>query len=466
MKNNRSKILSLHKLYKEESAFVKARTELKDKVIETKKKYQSILSIVPIVNQQYNEENLLINIPYSLKDNISTKNIRTTGGSLLLNNYEPLFDSYVAQLLKESGATLVAKDALDEFGLGGTGTWCAYGKVFNPYDINLIPGGSSSGSNVNVSTNLVAFSIGTDTGDSIRHPASFLNNVGYKPTYGLISRYGVFPFSPSLDTVGVIASYVTDVAIVLDALVKKDNRDFSNVTSLQKDYFKNLNAKNLTDIKVLYIKNCEQYMYEDAKEEWKKYLAYLKRYINIAEIDFDEKLIDSLLPTYNAISFAEATTSLANLTGMTFGNKEIGKNYYASISLTRTKYLGEQIKKRFLLGSYVLTSEHYDEIFNKAKKIRRIIKEKVDSLLKEYDAIIIPGASSFALSYEELIASGMNKCDDLLLLANFSGNPSITIPAIKLNPKFLGINLLGKAFQDQELLNIALSIENINEQYK
>ncbi|MBO6022328.1 hypothetical protein J6P68_05960 [bacterium] len=176
--------------------------------------------------------------------------------------------------------------------------------------------------------------------------------------------------------------------------------------------------------------------------------------------------MDCLLPTYNAISFAEATTSLANLTGMTFGNKVVGKNYYDSITLTRTKYLGEQIKKRFLLGSYVLTSEHYDEIFNKAKKIRRIIKDKVEELLKEYDAIIIPGASSFALSYEELIGTGMNKCDDLLLLANFSGNPSITIPAIKLNPKFLGINLLGKAFCDQELLNIALSIENINEQYK
>lgn len=466
MKNNRSKILNLHELYKDENAFIKSRTELKDQINEIKNDYHSILGIVPIINQQYDENNLLINIPYSLKDNISTKNIRTTGGSLLLSNYEPLFDSYVAQLLKESGATLVAKDALDEFGLGGTGTWCAYGKVLNPYDANLIPGGSSSGSNVNVCTNLTAFSIGTDTGDSIRHPASFLNNVGYKPTYGLISRYGVFPYSPSLDTVGVIASYVTDIAIVLDTLVKKDPRDFSNVKSLQENYFKNLNAKDLSSIKLLYLKNCEQYMYQDAKEEWKKYLAYLKRYVNINEIDFDEKLIDCLLPTYNAISFAEATTSLANLTGMTFGNKVVGKNYYDSITLTRTKYLGEQIKKRFLLGSYVLTSEHYDEIFNKAKKIRRIIKDKVEELLKEYDAIIIPGASSFALSYEELIGTGMNKCDDLLLLANFSGNPSITIPAIKLNPKFLGINLLGKAFCDQELLNIALSIENINEQYK
>ncbi len=464
---NKSIILKLHEQFKDPNFFNNYLKELKNKVDVNDTKYHSILTKVELKPFAYDESNLLVNIPYSIKDNISTKGIRTTGGSKLLSEYVPLFDSFVYSLLKKDEAMLVSKDTLDEFGLGGTGTWCGLTKIINPYDKNRITAGSSSGSNVNVTTDLVAFSIGTDTGDSIRHPASFLNNVGYKPSYGLVSRYGVFPFSPSLDTVGIIAKYITDVSIVLTSITKlHDQRDFTNIKIQDHHFYQNLKAKPLNEIKFVYIKNAEKYMYEDAKVAWIKYLSWLKTKVQIKEVEFNEDLLDALLPTYYAISFAEATTSLANLTGMTFGHKIIGKDYYDTVIKTRTSYLGEQVKKRFTLGSYVLTKDHYEEIFVKAKKIRRKIVNEVNNLLKDVDGIIIPGTSSFALTYEELEKTGMTKCDDLLLFANFSGNPSLTIPAIMQNPKFLGINILGKWLHDQDLLNVGLSIENLNEEYE
>ena len=463
---NRSLILQWHDQFANEKFYQEFEQNLRSKLEFNKKNYNSIINFVPLNSLPYDPNNLLINIPYSLKDNFATKGIKTTGGSLLLEDFVPLYDSTAAKLLRDSKAQLVSKDCLDEFGLGGTGTYCAFGRVINPYDKNRITGGSSSGTNVNVTTGLVAFGLGTDTGDSVRFPASFLNNVGYKPSYGLISRFGVYPYSPSLDHVGIICKYVTDAAIVLDVLAKRDDQDFTSVEIKDQHYFKNLQTLDLKKVKIAYIKNSTKTMYADAKKAWDEYIAYLGEHANLNIVDFDETYLKALLPVYRAISYGEAVTSLARLDGITFGKKITGTDYYDTITKTRSKYLGSQIKERFISGSYILNGNHMQTIFEKAKKIRRLVKEKVETIFKEYDCILFPGAGSFALTDEQLATTGNTLCDDMLLLGNFTGCPSITIPAIKQNPNFLGVNITGKLFHDQEVLNIAYSLEAINEQYQ
>lgn len=463
---NRSLILQWHHQFADQTFFNQFEQDLKAKLEFNKKNYNSIINFVPLKVEPYDPNNLLINIPYSLKDNFATKGFKTTGGSLLLEDFEPLYDSTAAKLLRESKAQLVSKDCLDEFGLGGTGTYCAYGRVINPYDKNRITGGSSSGTNVNVTTGVVAFGLGTDTGDSVRFPASFLNNVGYKPSYGLISRFGVYPYAPSLDHVGIICKYVTDAAIVLDVIAKRDDQDFTSVEIAHQHYYKDLQELDLKKVKIAYIKNSTKTMYADAKQAWDKYVAYLSQHANLIEVDFDETYLKALLPVYRAISYGEAVTSLARLDGITFGKKVTGTDYYDTILKTRSKYLGSQIKERFVAGSYILNGNNIENIFEKAKKIRMLVKEKVDAIFKDYDCILFPGAGSFALTDEQLNTTGNTLCDDMLLLGNFTGCPSITIPAIKQNPYFLGVNITGKLFHDQEVLNIAYSIEGINEQYQ
>ena len=197
-----------------------------------------------------NEDNLLYAIPYSLKDNVSTKDILSTGGSLFLSNYVPPFSATIYNLLLNKQALLTSKASLDEFGLGGTGTYCYTGDVLNYYDNTRITGGSSSGSVNLVASGADLFSIGTDTGDSIRHPSSFLGTVGYKPTYGIISRYGIFPYSPSLDHVGVIANYVADCAIVADTLVQYDENDYTS-QKIEKNFYKNLKEEKALTFNVI-----------------------------------------------------------------------------------------------------------------------------------------------------------------------------------------------------------------------
>lgn len=462
---NKSRILELHNLFKDQSELVKYYENVKKQVKQHQEEYKSIITPVDIKLNPYDEKNLLSNIPYSLKDLLTTKGIRTTGGSLMLSNYIPVFDSTVAENLKKTGGVLLAKDACDEFGLGGTGLFCGYGAVINPYDPGRITGGSSSGSAVNVTTGLSAFAIGTDTGDSVRHPASFLNIVGFKPSYGLISRYGVFQYSSSLDHVAVFTKYVTDLAIVMQHIVSTDPKDFASVKCEDNKFYDNLKAADLSKVKFLHFKNLVNYMQEDEGKEWQKYIDYLKTKIKIDEIDYDDKLLMAMLPAYRALSFGEATASVASFTGITFGNRVEADNFADSATLSRTKYLGGEVKRRLLIGDFSLRKENYEEFFIKSKKIRRLVHEKINNLLKEYDCILVPGSGTYAMTFEENSRIS-DHCEDILLIGNFTGNPSLTIPAIKKDPLFLGVNLNGRWFEDQKILNIALALETINEEYQ
>ena len=412
-----------------------------------------------------NEDNLLYAIPYSLKDNVSTKDILSTGGSLFLSNYVPPFSATIYNLLLNKQALLTSKASLDEFGLGGTGTYCYTGDVLNYYDNTRITGGSSSGSVNLVASGADLFSIGTDTGDSIRHPSSFLGTVGYKPTYGIISRYGIFPYSPSLDHVGVIASYVADCAIAADTLVQYDENDYTS-QKIEKNFYKNLKEEKALTFNV--IKDIEKYLDDSVLDLYKNAIEQIKQQGHkINEVPVKWEVIKAIAPTYQIITYAEANSCYANMTGIPFG-KNFDENitgYTNIITNNRTKGFGPQVKRRFTIGAYITQNKNYEGIFKKARKLRALMIQENEMLLSNCDAYIIPSASSIAPKIDDVKNKkySSNLADDLLQLANFGSSPSITIPVgfSKIEKMPFGININTKRFEDQKMFNIALTLENI-----
>ncbi len=419
------------------------------------------LSITPFAHKPNNSSSLN-GVIYSLKDNIATQGHVTTGASKFLENYVPEYNATVKTLLDAAGAICVSKDNLDEFGLGGTGLFSGYGLVSNPFDNKRISGGSSSGSACMVSQGIVPFAIATDTGDSIRKPASFQGIVGFKPTYGAISRFGVYPYAPSLDHVGILATSVTDVAQVFSVLAQEDSNDMTSI-NLASDYIKNLKPNKNANLVVL--KDALDNMEPGEQKEFKSYLEVLsKQGFKIAYEEFGVKLLQLIDPIYKSISYGEASTSWANLTGILFGQNKGGKNYDDIIMNNRTEYFGRQLKRRFVIGSLVTSKEYYEEIFNASKKVRTLIINRTNELFKKYDAIVMPGASRIAPLIEDELnhKPTCNICDDALQIANFAGLPSITIPAIKYNNMFVGININCPLKKDQEALNIAQAIMEVS----
>lgn len=412
-------------------------------------------------NYRENKNNILNGMIYSLKDNICTKDIITTGGSLFLSQYLPPYNAFVKDLLDESGAICVSKDNLDEFGLGGTGLFSGYGIVHHPFDEKRIAGGSSSGSACMVSYGIVPFAICTDTGDSIRKPASFQGIVGFKPTYGAISRYGVYPYAPSLDHVGILANNVNDVAMVFSHIAKYDDKDMTSI-NLENDYYKNLKPNKKAKLVVL--QDAIDNMLENEKKLFIEHLSNLKKQgFDISYEEFSVELLHLIDPIYKSISYSEATTCWANLTGILFGQSNDGKNFEEIITKNRSEYFGRQLKRRFVIGAYCTSKENYETIFNKSKKIRTLIINRVNEIFKKYDAMILPGASRIAPLIEDELKhkDTCNICDDALQIANFAGLPSITIPAIEYNNLFVGLNITGKLKADQDVLNIAQAIMEV-----
>ncbi|MGL4948040.1 MAG: amidase family protein [Mycoplasma sp.] len=418
------------------------------------------LETVPF-NHIENTTNPLNGIVYSLKDNIATKDIKTTGGSLFLKNYIPKYNATLKTLLDESGAICISKDNLDEFGLGGTGTFSGFGIVKNAFDDTRIAGGSSSGSSVIVAKDVVSFSIATDTGDSIRRPASFQGIYGFKPTYGRISRYGVFPYSPSFDHVGILANDISTISNVMNVISKKDKNDMTSIESNEKF---DVNAIDVKQLKFAIITEAVDHMLDGEKYEFIKYIDDLKsKGINIEEISFPIKLLELIDPVYKTITYGEATTCWANLSGILFGEQIEGKNFVETLRNSRTQNFGRQLKRRFVIGAYSTSSENYLEIFQESKKIRTMIINECNKIFSSYDAILLPGASSIApLIQDELDHKNTSSIsDDALQMANFGGYPSITIPAIKFNDAFLGLNITCKLFEDTKTLSIAKILSEV-----
>lgn len=405
-------------------------------------------------------------IPFVIKDNFSTKDVPTSASSRILDGYVPLFNATVVERLLAKGAVPIAKASLDELAMGGTGTTGRLGKTFNPWDSThqRMIGGSSSGSAVSVSASIVPFALGSDTGDSVRKPASNAGLVGYKPTWGRVSRYGLFPFAPSLDHVGYFTRSVEDASILLETLSGRDERDSTSSFKPVENYH-NYIGKDIKGMKVAVIKEVLDSINDgEIKNSFNKSLNFLiKQGVKVQEVSMNEALLKAIYPTYIVISCAEATSNNANLDGIKFGPRYEGNSYEEVMMKARTNGFSELIKRRFVIGSFALLAENQNVLFLRAQKARRMIVEAVNKILLDFDFIYLPASPSIApkfvnssdrLSSEYLIA------DNHLALGNFGGYPSITIPLGIEDKMPFGGNITGRHFEDGKVLQIANALEH------
>lgn len=445
--------------------------EASENAIKLQENNNAFVTILNDVKGEKVNDSLLSGIPFAVKDNYSTKGILSTGSSNTLNDYVPFFDATSIINLKKAGAVIHSKTVMDEFGMGGTGTTGHTGIVLNPWDKTRMCAGSSAGSACAVSAGVYPYALGTDTGDSIRKPAAYCGIVGYKPTYGMISRYGVFPFASSLDHLGVLTRNVEDAAIVVDAMKGIDQYDMTTWDSSKIDLFNSL-SDNIEGKKICYIKElCDINNYPDASNELKKHLKnfmdtleiFKSLGVTVQEVSIDQKLLDAEPSVYVVISCAEATSNMSNLTGIIFGPRGQGKNYIEMMKDHRTNGFSPLIKRRFVIGSYVLQKENKERYFNNAQRVRRLLVNEWKELFNTYDAVVLPVGTGPAKKLEGSKNSLDKKTaalDEHLQIANFGGFPSITIPNGFIDNLPVGINITGNNYDDSNILNIAYALEN------
>jgi len=416
-------------------------------------------------------KNLLSGIPYGIKDNYSTKGILSTGSSNTLKDYVPFFTATAILNLEKSGAIPVNKTVLDEFGMGGTGTTGHTGIVKNPWDTTRMCAGSSAGSACAVAAGVYPYATGSDTGDSIRKPAAYCGIVGYKPTYGMISRYGLFPFASSLDHCGVLSRCVSDAAIVVDNMKSLDKNDMTSWDSSNIHLYDSLTG-DVKGKKLCYIKEiCDIENYPNANSELKEHLENFKKTLDkckslgmeIEGVSINKKLLNAVASTYVVISCAEATSNMSNLTGIIFGPRAEGKNYIEMMKNYRTKGFSPLIKRRFVIGSYVLQSQNKDRYFFNAQRVRRLLVNEWKKLYEKYDAVILPVGSGPAKHLDgslDILNENTQVLEEHLQIGNFGGFPSITIPNGFIDNLPVGVNITGNCYDDENVLNIAYALEN------
>ena len=441
---------------------------------ELQEKCNAFVTILDEAKEMEVTEDLLSGIPYGIKDNYSTKGILSTGSSNTLKDYIPFFTATAISNLESHGAVAVNKTVMDEFGMGGTGTTGHTGVVRNPWDKTRMCAGSSAGSACAVAAGVYPYATGSDTGDSIRKPAAYCGIVGYKPTYGMISRYGLFPFASSLDHCGVLTRNVEDAAIVVDAMKGIDKNDMTSWDSKNIHLLAALTG-NVKGKKLCYIKEiCDISNYPDASEELKKHLENFKKTVDLAislgmeveEVSVDQTLLNAVASTYVVISCAEATSNMSNLTGFIFGPRGEGKTYIEQMKDYRTKGFSPLIKRRFVIGSYVLQAENKDRYFHNAQRVRRLLVDTWNKLFEKYDAVILPVGSGPAKHLDgslDILDKNTVALEEHLQIGNFGGYPSITIPNGFIDHMPVAFNITGKCYDDETVLNIAYAFENAME---
>tara|TARA_Y100000590_G_scaffold259923_1_gene291969 strand:+ start:1553 stop:3007 length:1455 start_codon:yes stop_codon:yes gene_type:complete len=404
---------------------------------------------------------LLSGVPIAVKDLFCTKNVKTTAGSKILHNFIPTYESTVTKNLWSQGAFLLGKLNCDEFAMGSSNETSFFGKVFNPYGEKLVPGGSSGGSASALAANLTPATIGTDTGGSIRQPASFTGTVGLKPTYGRCSRWGIVAFASSLDQAGPMTKNVEDCALLLEAMSSYDSKDSTSIDVKLENYSSKLTEK----IKGLKIGIPKEYKVDNMPDEvdklWKKGIDYLK---DAGAIIKDISLPHTMyaLPAYYIVAPAEASSNLARYDGVKYGHRAKGKNLVEMYENTRSEGFGDEVKRRILIGTYVLSSGYYDAYYLKAQKVRQMIKDDFDKAFFEVDSILTPSTptSAFKIGDKSDDPVSMYLNDIFTVPVNLSGLPAISVPAgYDKNKLPLGLQLIGKAFDEQTILNLSLAIE-------
>ena len=439
-------------------------------------KTNAFVTIIDDAEEKEVTDELVSGIPFGIKDNFSTKDILSTGSSNTLKDYVPFFDATAVLNLKKKGAVGVTKTVMDELGMGGTGTTGHTGVVHNPWSYERMTAGSSAGSAASVACGCYPFALGSDTGDSIRKPAAYCGIVGYKPTYGMISRYGLFPFACSLDTVGVLSRSVEDAAIAVDAMKGIDPKDMTSWDSSDIELYNSLN-KDVKGKKLFYIKEIVDIdNYENPSDELKSHLENFNKTIELCKslgmsvtgVSIDKALLNAVASVYVVISCAEATSNMSNLTGIIFGPRGNGESPMEMMKDHRTKGFSPLIKRRFVIGSYVLQRENQEKYFINAKRVRRLIVDKMNELFEEYDGLILPvgsGPAKFIEGSKNALSASNSILEEHLQIGNFGGFPSITIPNGFVSNLPVGVNITGKVKDDVNVLNIAYALES-NMEYK
>lgn len=403
----------------------------------------------------------LTGIPMTLKDNICTKGIQTSCCSKMLANHKPIYDATVWELLQNQGAVLLGKTNMDEFAMGSTCETSYYGGAKNPHDLNKVPGGSSGGGASAVSANLAAFALGSDTGGSIRQPASFCGIVGFKPTYGSVSRYGLVAFASSFDQIGPITTTVEDAAMVFDAISLKDSHDSTSqgcdptVPSLGND---------LKGKKVGIIKEYFEGIGEDvAKAMDESMQAYRDLGCEIVEFSMPE--IHYGLPVYYILACAEASSNLGRYDGIRYGYKVPSYNdINEMITRTRSEGFGEEVKHRILLGTYVLSAGYYDAFYKKAQTVRGKIVEAFQNIFNQCDFVIAPTVpmTAFKFGHKPESATETYLTDICTVPINIAGLPALSVPCgFDRDGMPIGMQIIGKRFDEANILNAAYQFESI-----
>lgn len=410
------------------------------------------------------EGNLLWGIPFLVKDNISTKDVKTTGSSKILENYIPLYDAEVITRLKNVKAIPIAKTTLDELGMGGKGMTGHRGVTYNPYGKknSHIVGGSSSGSASGVASGYVPFAVGSDTGDSIRKPASYAGLVGFKPTWSEVSRYGLFSFMPTLDHVGFFTRSVYDAALVFEATRGYDAKDATSFNGSRNNVIATLTnsvkGKKIAVIKPILDSITHKPLINAFNELVVKLEASGARVTNVS---FDDALLKAILPTYMILSCGEASASNASLDGINFGATKSGESYEDIVKNTRGAGFSPSTKARLILGNFALKKENRTAYYDRAQKVRHLIVNAVNDILSKHDAILLPASPTSAPLIGAKDDKSLEIANNYLAIGNFGGYPSVTVPLFVDEGLPLGVNVTTKAFSDDVALNIAYAIEEI-----
>ena len=409
-----------------------------------------------------NLSTLLPGVPIAVKDLFCTQAIRTTAGSKMLENFVPTYESTITNNLWNEGAFLLGKLNCDEYAMGSSNETSYFGNVMNPIAENTVPGGSSGGSASALAADFTPATIGTDTGGSIRQPASFTGTVGLKPTYGLCSRWGIVAFASSLDQAGPMTKTVEDCALMLEAMTGFDKKDSTSINKKKENYSKNLS----NNIKGLKIGVPKEYRVDGMPQEIDKLWENGKELLK----DSGAKIIDInlpntkyALPTYYIVAPAEASSNLARYDGVKYGFRSVKSNNLIEMyENTRSEGFGDEVKRRILIGTYVLSSGYYDAYYLKAQKVRQLIKNDFDQSFKKVDAILTPStpSSAFKIGEKKNDPISMYLNDIFTVPVNLAGIPAISIPAGHDKNNYpLGLQLIGKPLDEQKLLNIAYALE-------
>ena len=400
-------------------------------------------------------------VPVGIKDNICTKGVRTTCGSKMLEHFVPPYDATVAEKLAGAGAVILGKLNLDEFAMGSSTENSAFYPTRNPADTARVPGGSSGGSAAAVAARMAAFTLGSDTGGSIRHPAAFCGVVGMKPSYGRVSRYGLVAFASSLDQIGPIARDVRDCAAALQLIAGHDRKDSTSVRMETPDFSKGIEE----GIAGLRIALPTELMGEGVAEDVKRAVANAVQACERcgAKVDtISMSALKSALPAYYVISSAEASSNLARFDGVRYGSRASGfdgiDELYAN---TRSEYFGVEVKRRIMLGTFALSTGYYDAYYKKALQVRTLIMEGFKATFSRYDLILSPTAPMTAWRFgEKSDPMEMYLSDVCTVPANIAGVPALSMPCGRDRSGMpIGLQLMGRVFDESGVLRAALALE-------